>query len=109
MKQVLLAVAACFFALAAHADERRLTAVRVAAATQAAPLNEGEIRNIDKSASKITIKHGPLVKLDMPAMTMAFQVKDPALLERVKAGDKIRFDVEKVGAAYVVTKIEAAR
>ena len=41
-------------------------------------------------------------------MTMVFLVKDPAMLERVKAGDKIRFDAEKVGAAYTVTRIEPA-
>jgi len=69
---------------------------------------EGEIRKVDKDAKKITIKHGPLQKLDMPAMTMVFQVSDPAMLERIKAGDKVRFDAEKVGGAYVVTKIEAA-
>jgi Cu(I)/Ag(I) efflux system periplasmic protein CusF len=65
------------------------------------------VRKVDKDAKKITIKHGPLQKLDMPAMTMVFQVKDPAMLDQVKAGDKIRFDAEKVGGGFVVTKIEA--
>jgi Cu/Ag efflux protein CusF len=45
----------------------------------------------------------------MPPMTMVFQVKDPAMLEQVKAGDKVKFQVEKIGSAYTVTKIEAAR
>src|SRR5215204_2866288 len=72
-------------------------------------LNDGEVRKVDKDAKKITIKHGPLQKLDMPAMTMVFQVKDPAMLERVKAGDKIRFEAEKVGGAFTVTKIEPAK
>jgi Cu/Ag efflux protein CusF len=70
---------------------------------------DGEIRKVDKDAKKITIKHGPLQKLEMPAMTMVFQVKDPALLERVKAGDKIKFDAEKIGGAFTVTKIEPAQ
>lgn len=70
---------------------------------------EGEIRKIDKSAAKITIKHGPMAKLDMPAMTMVFQVKDKALLDVVKAGDKVRFDAERSGGAYIVTEIETAR
>ncbi|MCC6530972.1 MAG: copper-binding protein [Burkholderiales bacterium] len=76
---------------------------------QASAWNDGEIRKIDKSAGKITIKHGPLAKLDMPPMTMAFQVKDRALLDQVKPGDKVRFEAEKAGAAYVVTKMEPAK
>jgi Cu/Ag efflux protein CusF len=69
---------------------------------------EGEVRKVDKDAKKITIKHGPLQKLDMPAMTMVFQVKDPAMLEQVKAGDKVRFEAEKIGGAFTVTKIQPA-
>lgn len=72
-------------------------------------MSEGEVRKVDKDAQKITIKHGPLANLDMPAMTMVFQVKDPALLDKVKAGDKVKFRAEKLGAAYTVTMIEAAK
>jgi Cu(I)/Ag(I) efflux system periplasmic protein CusF len=79
-------------------------------ATQSgAALSDGEVRKVDKDAKKITIKHGPLQKLDMPPMTMVFHVKDPAMLDQVKVGDKIRFEAEKVGAAFTVTKIEPAR
>jgi len=74
-----------------------------------AALSDGEIRKVDKDAKKITIKHGPLENLDMPPMTMVFQVKDPAMLEQVKAGDKVKFQAEKAGAAYTVTKIEPAK
>ena len=74
-----------------------------------AALSDGEVRKVDKDAKKITIKHGPLASLDMPAMTMVFQVKDPAMLDRVKAGDKVKFRAEKIGGAYTVTKIEAAK
>jgi Cu/Ag efflux protein CusF len=70
---------------------------------------EGEVRKVDKDAKKITIKHGPLQNLDMPAMTMVFQVTDPAMLDHVKAGDKVKFHAEKVGSAFTVTKIEVAR
>jgi Cu(I)/Ag(I) efflux system protein CusF len=72
-------------------------------------LSDGEVRKVDKDAKKITIKHGPLQNLDMPPMTMVFQVKDPAMLEQVKAGDKIKFEAEKVGGAFTVTKIEPAK
>jgi Cu/Ag efflux protein CusF len=76
---------------------------------QAAALADGEIRRVDKEAKKLTIKHGPIQNLDMPAMTMVFQVKDSAMLDQVKAGDKVRFQAEKVGGAYTVTRIEAAQ
>jgi Cu/Ag efflux protein CusF len=69
----------------------------------------GEVRKVDKDAKKITIRHGPIQNLDMPAMTMVFQVKDPAMLEQVKAGDKVRFAADKIGGAYTVTQIEPAK
>ena len=72
-------------------------------------LAEGEIRKIDKDAKKITIKHGEIKSLDMPAMTMVFQVKDLAQLEQVQVGDKVKFSAEKLGGAYTVTSIERAK
>lgn len=73
------------------------------------PFVAGEVRKVDKDAGKLTIKHGPIVNLDMPAMTMVFQVRDPAMLDQVKAGDKIRFQADKIGGAYTATKIEPAK
>jgi Cu/Ag efflux protein CusF len=72
-------------------------------------LAHGEIRKIDKAAAKITIKHGDIPSIDMPPMTMVFGVKDAALLENVKAGDKIRFDVVQEGGKYIVTRLEGVR
>ena len=74
-----------------------------------AALSDGEIRKVDKDAKKLTIKHGEIRNLDMPPMTMVFQVKDRALLDKVKAGDKVKFQAEKVGGAYTVTKIEPVK
>ena len=73
-----------------------------------AALTTGEIRKVDKDTGKLTIRHGPIQNLDMPAMTMVFQVKNPAMLDQVTTGDKIKFAVEKTGGALVVTHIEAA-
>ena len=73
---------------------------------QADTLADGEIRKVNKDAKKLTIKHGPIVNLDMTGMTMVFQVKDPAMLDQVKAGDKVKFAVDKIDGAYVVTRIE---
>lgn len=73
-----------------------------------AELSEGEVRRIDKETGKMTLRHGPLENLDMPAMTMVFQVSDKAFLDQVKVGDKVRFQAEKIGSQYTVTKIEPA-
>jgi Cu/Ag efflux protein CusF len=74
-----------------------------------AAMSEGEVKKVDKDAGKITIKHGPLVNLEMPAMTMVFRVKAPVMLDQVKAGDKIRFVAEKVNGAITVTRLEPAK
>ena len=72
-----------------------------------AVLADGEVRKVDKGLQKITIKHGHLKNLDMPPMTMVFQVKDPSLLDKVKAGDRVGFVAEKISGKLTVTKIEA--
>ena len=69
-------------------------------------LAEGEVRKMDKKARTVTLKHGPIPSIDMPAMTMVFQVKEPALLDAVKAGDKVRFQAEMLDGKATVTKIE---
>ena len=70
---------------------------------------EGEVRKVDRDAQKVTLKHGPIAALDMPPMTMVFRVKDPAMLEKMKAGDRIRFRAEKIQGAYTVTEFEPQR
>ena len=69
-------------------------------------LSDGEIRKVDKDAAKLTIKHGPIANLDMMPMTMVFRVKDKAMLDQVKAGDKVRFSADKVEGAITVTALE---
>jgi len=77
-------------------------------APQAAALTDGEVRKIDKEAGKLTIRHGEITHLDMPGMTMAFPVRDKALLESVEVGQKIRFMVVSEGGRMVVTDIQPA-
>jgi Cu/Ag efflux protein CusF len=79
------------------------------AASAAAQMSQGEVRKVDKDAQKITIKHGPIDNLGMPPMTMVFRVKDPAMLDQVKPGDKVRFSADKVGGAYTVMNMEPAK
>jgi len=80
-----------------------------AASVPSNDMADGEIRKVDKENKKITIKHGVIKSLDMPGMTMVFQVKDPALLDKVKAGDKVRFSAEQAGSALVVTTLQPAK
>ena len=77
--------------------------------TAVVDLTNGEIRKVDKDSKKITIKHGDIKNLDMPAMTMVFQVKDAAMLDTIQAGDKVKFKVEKLLGAYVVTELQLTK
>jgi Cu(I)/Ag(I) efflux system periplasmic protein CusF len=80
-----------------------------ASATAAAEdLSEGEVRRVDRAAGKLTLKHGPIRNLDMPGMTMVFQVRNKALLDKVQAGDKVRFRAESDKGAYFVTTLQPA-
>ena len=72
-------------------------------------LSDGEVRKIDKETGKITIRHGPIKHLDMPPMSMVFTVRDKTLLDKLKAGDRIRFMAVDEGGKMIVTDIQPAR
>ncbi len=108
MKRLIFIATLCA-ATPAHAQQTIDHSAHHPAPAQAqTALADGEVRKVDLNAGKITLRHGPISSIDMPPMTMVFRVSDPALLKRVKAGDKIRFAAKKDGAAFVVTHIEAA-
>ena len=67
---------------------------------------EGEVRRVDAAAGKVTLRHGPLEGLDMPAMTMVFRVEDPSMLARLKEGDRIRFVTAREGGAFALKSFE---
>ena len=79
------------------------------ATTAAALQSDGEVRKIDKEQGKLTLRHGPMANLEMPAMTMVFKAADPKLLQGLKEGDKVKFTAEKVNGAYTVTAIQVAK
>ncbi len=83
-----------------------LTMGALAQTTTTKDVAEAEVRKIDKDAKKITLKHGPIKNLDMPGMTMVFQVKDIALIDKLVVGDKIMFTAEQQQGAFVVTGAE---
>lgn len=82
------------------------TLAALPALAQDAGRSEGEVRRIDKENGKVTLRHGPIEGMDMPGMTMVFQAKDPALLDKLKVGDRIRFRVARENGAFVITGIE---
>jgi len=74
-------------------------------AAQASAMSDGVVRKIDSANGKITLKHGPIVNLDMPGMTMVFRVQPPELLNTVKVGDTVKFHAESVNGTFTVTEI----
>jgi Cu/Ag efflux protein CusF len=96
--------------LAANAQSQDHGAHHVAAAAaDASAMADGEVRKVDKEAGKITLRHGEIRSLEMPPMTMVFQVRDRAVLDKVKVGDKVRFAAEKAGGSLTITAIEPAK
>jgi len=93
----------------AHTTAANKVGASASIPTAAADMADGEIRKIDKATKKLTIKHGEIKNLDMPGMTMLFQVKDPAMLDAVKVGDRVKFRAENSGGAIVVTDIQVAK
>jgi Cu/Ag efflux protein CusF len=70
---------------------------------------EGEVKRIDPDSGKVTLKHGEIKNLDMPAMQMSFRVADPAWLKTLQVGDKVKFDATKVNGQFTITAITVAK
>ena len=85
-----------------------LAAASLASAQSALPKVDAEVRGVDVPGKTITLAHGDIQNVDMPAMTMTFRVKDAGLLDKVKAGDKVRFSADKVDGLITVVAIEPA-
>ena len=80
-----------------------------AQAPVATEMAAGEVLKVDKATKKITLKHGPIKSLDMPPMTMVFHAGEPAMIENVKAGDKVQFRASHEGGKYTVIELQPAR
>ncbi len=72
-------------------------------------LAEGEVRKVDADAGKLTLRHDAIPSMNMPSMTMVYRVNNPAFLDQVGAGDRVRFSMEKVDGVLTVTNIEPLR
>jgi Cu(I)/Ag(I) efflux system protein CusF len=110
---LLLAVASSLTSLAwaagDHGGAHMVQAQAAAPATAAAEMTDAEVRKVDKEGGKLTLKHGEIKNLEMPGMTMVFGVKDKAMLDTVKAGDKIKFKAINEAGKFTVTEMQMAR
>lgn len=107
MKTVLLWAALLASPALALATEPPATTASAAAANDA--MTAAEVRKVDLATAKLTLRHGEIKSLGMPAMTMVFQARDKRLLDGLKAGDRVRFKAAHEGGQFVVTAIEAAK
>ena len=78
-------------------------------AAAADEMTDAEVRKVDIDAAKITLKHGDIKSLEMPAMTMVFNVRDKAMLGQVKAGDKVKFKAVNEAGKFTVTDLKVVR
>ena len=107
----LTSVAGLLFAHGSYAagEPSADNAAGTASADSGQAMTSGVVRKVDKGAGKVTIRHGPIENLGMPQMTMVFRVKDPAMLDRLKEGDKILFVADKVDGAFTLMSFESAK
>jgi len=91
-----------------HAITAAVVAAAAPAAQAQAAQTSGEVVKIDKSGGRITLKHGEIKNLGMPAMTMVFRVRDSRLLDGVAVGDRVRFTADKLDGNFTVTALEKA-
>ena len=80
-----------------------------AALAQSLPTVSGTVEKVDTAQGKVTIDHGPIKNLDMESMTMVFRVQDPALLQGVRAGDKVQFQADRVNGQISVVRIQKGK
>jgi Cu(I)/Ag(I) efflux system protein CusF len=103
----LLAAVGAGSAFAQHeSGGQQVAQAQAPAASQKTGKGTGLIQQIDQEKGAITIKHGPLQGLDMPAMTMSFLVKDKAMLSNLQPLQKVDFELTYDGRNYMITKIK---
>jgi Cu/Ag efflux protein CusF len=70
---------------------------------------DGEVKKVDPDTGKVTLRHGEIKQLDLPAMQMQYRVSNPAWLKTLQVGDKVRFSADKVDGQYTITAIEVRK
>lgn len=79
-------------------------ATHAADAVKTTQWTEGEVKRVDHKKGKVTLHHAEIADV-MPAMTMAYRLRDTAALKSLRAGDRVSFVLEKQGDAYLVIHI----
>jgi Cu/Ag efflux protein CusF len=103
MKLILLMTALLVANSSTHAESSPPVSPSMA---QVGVMTEGVVKKINLDSGKITLRHGPITNLDMPAMTMVFHAQPPSLLNTVKVADKVKFHAESINGALTVTAIQ---
>ena len=104
-----MTLAAGFANAQSHEHAQHSASTSTPSATADVPLTAGVVKKIDKVAGKLTIQHGPVLNLNMPAMTMAFKAKDTTMIDQVKPGDAINFVLERINGTLTVTRLELTK
>lgn len=68
-------------------------------------LASGRVVAVDPVAGRITLDYRPLPLLPEGGVRI-FTVEDPAVLKGLRPGDRVRFEVERDGRRFVVTRLE---
>ena len=112
---ILTAALATFFSLlpasapfAGSQDEHSAHRTQSTTASESS-MSEGIVRKVDKASGKVTIAHGPLSNLKMPAMTMVFRVKDATWLDRMPVDSTIRFQADSINGVLTIVRFESAK
>jgi Cu(I)/Ag(I) efflux system membrane fusion protein len=77
-----------------------------APAAAAAALHEADGQIVEITRNDVTLAHGPFKTLGMPGMTMTFPLADSALMQGLKAGDKVRIAVSQTDDGLRVERLE---
>ena len=91
-------------AAAAPASGDTMAGMDMAGATMAN--GTGTVTAVDKTAGAVTIDHGPIAEANWPAMEMEFRATPTTLLDNIKVGDKVSFDLKMSGGTGEVTAIK---
>ena len=81
-------------------------AILLCAACSSAPQVEGQVVEVDAVRKMVTLNHDAIPNVQMPAMTMTFGLANPALINGLKQGDKVRFTADWVDGTLSVTSIQ---
>jgi Cu/Ag efflux protein CusF len=110
LKTLILAMLMASAFQSAHAADQKTAPVETTGkASAAVEIIDGEVRKVDKANNKIVMQHSEIKSMGMPGMAMGFRLKDPAMINKLQVGDKVKFTVEQVGNDFVAGDIQAAK